>query len=127
MFDNIGSRIKKAANNIHWIGVIVSIVLGIILIVVDANLPSYLRGLITIFGLLIMIFGAFLSWLLSCCLYGYGELIHKTSNIEAYLCQTAPGMNSEDMERLQDLKQLRQRGVISQEEYDRAVARIRNQ
>ena len=127
MFDNIGSRIKKIATNIHWIGAIISIILGIILIVIDANMPSYNRGLFTILGLFVIICGFFISWILSCCLYGYGELIHKTSNIEAYLCQKDLKSNAEDMERLQDLHQLRQRGVISQEEYDRAIARIRNQ
>lgn len=77
MFTNIGGKIKALAKVQCWIGIVASIIFGMIMI---AEIPY--EGII---GLLIMIIGSFLSWISSFVLYGFGELIEKTSNVEAMM------------------------------------------
>ena len=56
MFDNIGSKIKTLARVICWIGIIVSIISGCVLMVQNEE---------TIFkGILIIILGPLVSWAL---------------------------------------------------------------
>lgn len=72
MYDKIGSKIKKLA---VWVCVIMSL-LGIVTgIALWAVLES------AIFGLLILVV-PFFSWISSWLLYGFGELIDKTCNID---------------------------------------------
>ena len=74
MYDNIGEKIKGLAKVIFILGAVLSFIAGFILIL------SYL---ILIFaGLLICILGPIFSWILSCVLYGFGELIDKACDIE---------------------------------------------
>lgn len=68
MFNNIGSKIKTVAQVVTWIGVIASVIGGMIMMV---SLESPI-------GLLIMIGGPLLSWVSSLTLYGFGQLIENT-------------------------------------------------
>ena len=73
MFKNIGGKIKDLAEILCWIGVILSVIIA---------LPSLklniLRGIITI------VIGFLVSWLGTFLLYGFGELIEKTSETAKY-------------------------------------------
>ena len=68
MFDNIGSKIKILAQVICWVGIIITVIIGVFLM---------LEG----FGILLIIIGPLFSWIGSFCLYGFGELIEKTAEI----------------------------------------------
>ena len=73
MFCNIGEKIKALAQIITWIGIIVCVVLGIIIIANDDEL--------VLIGLLVMVLGSLLSWVSSFVLYGFGQLIENSDKI----------------------------------------------
>ena len=74
MFNNIGSKIKALAKVICWLGVIISVITGIIGII-NGTEQSTVSGIITI------IFGSLASWLGSFFAYGFGQLIENTDEI----------------------------------------------
>ena len=67
MFDDVGENIKGLAKVLCWIGIIASVIWGIMFIE---------RDILT--GVLIAVIGSLVSWLSSFTLYGFGELIEKT-------------------------------------------------
>ena len=71
MFDNIGGKIKVVAQLATWLGIIASVVSGIVFI---ASLESPM-------GIFVMIGGSLISWLSSLTLYGFGQLIEHTEHI----------------------------------------------
>lgn len=72
MFDNIGDKIKTVAATIAWLGIIGSIIIGIIMIAEGTS------G-----GLVVMIVGSLSSWVSSFTLYGLGQLIENTDTISS--------------------------------------------
>lgn len=68
MFDNICGKIKTMAQVICVLGIIGSVIGGIVLISVD----------MVIVGIIVLIGGSLLSWLGSFGLYGFGQLIENT-------------------------------------------------
>lgn len=73
MFDNIGGKIKKLASFIAWLGIIISIIIGIAFMATDEEL--------FLVGLIIAIIGGVSSWVGSFLLYGFGELVENSSII----------------------------------------------
>ena len=69
MFDDIGGKIKKLATFFSFIGIIISILVGIILTVIFNSV---------LFLLLIGGLGSLFSWIASFCLYGFGQLIENS-------------------------------------------------
>lgn len=82
MFDNIGSKIKTVAATIAWLGIIGSIIIGII-IIAEANDSYYPSATETLRGWLVIIVGSLSSWVSSFTLYGFGQLIENTDIISA--------------------------------------------
>ncbi len=82
MFDNIGSKIKTVAATIAWLGIIGSIIIGII-IIAEANDSYYPSATETLSGWLVIIVGSLSSWVSSFTLYGFGQLIENTDIISA--------------------------------------------
>lgn len=80
MFDNIGSKIKTVAATIAWLGIIGSIIIGII-IISEANNSYYPSATETLSGWLVIIVGSLSSWVSSFTLYGFGQLIENTDAI----------------------------------------------
>ena len=87
MFDNISGKIKKLAEVICWIGIILSSIIGIIMFSYAAKFHSddYILS-----GFLYIIFGSLLSWIASFFMYGFGELIEKTTEIANNTGNAAP-------------------------------------
>ena len=112
MFDNIGSKIKGLASIITWIGIIISVILGIVLMCLGKTF--------VIVGLCVLFFGALMSWISSFLLYGFGELIERTCRIDDYLNFNPPNSPSAHVGNHQ-LLELLEKGVISQEEYEEAT------
>ena len=97
MFNNIGKKIKGLAKFICWLGIIASVLLGILVIFGGANLVnsfnSYYRGSYyayydngvstasVISGLVVMVIGGVFSWLGSLALYGFGQLVDNSDAI----------------------------------------------
>jgi len=84
MWDDIGKKIKILAKVIALIGIISSVIAGIILFVNGIKLnQNWGGGNILIFsGLGTIIGGSIISWIASWFMYGFGELIEKTNKIE---------------------------------------------
>ncbi len=82
MFNNIGRKIKMLAEVLCWIGITVSVLAAVLLFVsgVTEDNPHAV-----LFGLLLVVLGPLLSWIGSFLLYGFGELVTKTSRIAALL------------------------------------------
>lgn len=73
MFNNIGGKIKALASLFTWIGIIISLVIGLLFIFADSH------GVVI--GILIIVIGSLMSWISSWLLYGFGDLIENSSII----------------------------------------------
>lgn len=79
MFNNIGEKIKKLAEVLCYIGILLSAIVGLVVMFVGGSSRSRVPLLI---GLLIIFIGALISWVGSFFTYGFGELIVKVTEIE---------------------------------------------
>ncbi|MCH5212283.1 MAG: hypothetical protein J1G06_04650 [Oscillospiraceae bacterium] len=70
MFDNIGGKIKTLAQVVCWIGIIGSVISGIVMIATDDDLAFL--------GVIVIVIGSLVSWVSSFTLYGFGHLIENT-------------------------------------------------
>jgi len=110
MFENIGKKIKNLASVITWMGIILSVVVGIVLIVLDESLIAT--------GLIIMVAGFLMSWISSFLLYGFGQLVDNSDKLVR-----ANGMDPYDLQtevqKPDYLLDLLQKGLITEEDYRR--------
>lgn len=134
MFNNIGRKIKTLAQVICWVGIIASIVAAIVVLSTRPRNDEWL-------ALLILVGGSLFSWIGSFFTYGFGELIEKTTAIERNTrggvqnntsnavvespyagVQQAEVSPVADTKRLEKLERLRAQGLITEEEYQQAIA-----
>lgn len=80
MFENIGKKIKTLAEILCWIGVISSVIGGIVLVAKGASLSDGGTPMIII-GIATIIIGPLLSWISNFVLYGFGEHIDDTKKV----------------------------------------------
>ena len=94
MFDNIGAKIMKLAKVLCWIGIILSVISGIVIMVGGANVSrvassyygygsSVTGGSAVLVGILTIVLGSLLSWIGSFFTYGFGQLIENTDYIRS--------------------------------------------
>lgn len=79
MFENIGSKIKTVAVTLTWLGIVMSVLTGLV-IFLDGSME----------GLFIMIFGSLFSWLGSFLLYGFGQLVENSDKLVDLLVPSDP-------------------------------------
>lgn len=93
MYDKIGGKIKTLVKAIAIIGIVASVIYGIVLL-----------SLGQIWGIIYILIMPFLIWAGSFVLYGFGELIEKVCNIEKKIGQRYPDQdaNSEQNEHAED-------------------------
>ena len=73
MFGNIGGKIKSLAQITTWLGIISSVIWGVVLMATDEDLiPA---------GIIIALLGSLVSWVSSFVLYGFGQLIENTDKL----------------------------------------------
>ena len=99
MYNNIGKKIKTVANVLAVVGIVISIILGIVFFMVWSgtlklvsdviSLDSYQRSTLSgaVYGLLIAGGGSFVSWISNFLLYGYGELIDCAQDVRIMLAE----------------------------------------
>ena len=75
MFESIGKKIMSLAKIVAWIGIIASVVIGTVQISVD---ETYIFS-----GIIVILMGSLVSWLSSFLLYGFGKLIDNTDILVA--------------------------------------------
>ena len=88
MFNNIGGKIKTLAKVLCIIGVVLSIIWGLITMSTSAialsrgNDSEFVIVISAFFiGIFVAAIGGLSSWIGSFCLYGFGELIDKATEI----------------------------------------------
>lgn len=74
MFNNIGGKIKGLASFICWLGIIGSVLGGIVLMMMGDELGIIL-------GIVVALVGSLISWIGSFLLYGFGQLIYNSDVI----------------------------------------------
>ena len=79
MFDNISDKMKSAATALAILGIIGSIIVGIVMIAKAED--SYYPEIGIWSGWLVIIVGSLSSWVSSFTLYGFGQLIENTDAI----------------------------------------------
>ncbi len=91
MFENIATKIKLAAKVLMILGVFGSFG-AFVVVLMEVSLP---------FGILTLILGIALTWILSCLVYGFGELVesaHIFANAYAKNCVSAQPSESRQSE-----------------------------
>ncbi len=91
MFNNIGRKIKTLAKVLCWLGIIASVISGIVMVFtgVAVNSTSVVRGYgatadelsgtaAVIGGIVMMVVGSLVSWIGSFCMYGFGQLVENS-------------------------------------------------
>lgn len=81
MYNNISGKIKVLASVLCWVGIIISVVISIIIFIQAGEAYGAVEGSLYAMGYLILIGGSFFSWIGSFFVYGFGELIEKTTMI----------------------------------------------
>lgn len=93
MFNNIGRKIKGLAKFICWVGIILSVLAGIVIILGGASSRSFESGYngerfaissaggSIVAGILVIVLGSILSWVGSFVLYGFGELVDNSKKV----------------------------------------------
>ncbi|MDR0220637.1 MAG: hypothetical protein LBI54_04425 [Lachnospiraceae bacterium] len=121
MYSNISNKIKALAQVIAWVGIIGSVILGFYFWGLSAESRDNGAMLIVI-GFVAMIGGSLFSWISSFSLYGFGELIEKTTEIAVNTAkEAAPGSLAAKMENDEKMKTLvswRENNLISEEEFE---------
>ncbi|MBO5884085.1 MAG: hypothetical protein J6Q78_06740 [Clostridia bacterium] len=117
LYNNIGKKIKLLAIVSAIVFALAGYVTGSILMILD-DFDS--TGWI---GLLIMILVPIIAWVSSFVLYGFGELVEKTCNINNILS----GGKAEDSERIKRIKRLLAKDLITDEEYQTIFERIKKE
>ena len=120
MYENIGKKIKGLAQILFIVGAIAAAIIGMVLMIISTSF--ILLGVLTLF------LGPILSWIGSWLLYGFGELIDKTCDIE----RNTRGASKEDnpsqtnaiSDKIKTIEDLRSKGLITEEEYRRAISKI---
>lgn len=113
MYSNIGKKIKGLAKIIAIGGITVSVIGGIILFVY--LLDSWHTEDYAFVGLIVAVVGSVICWLSGFFVYGYGELIDQTHQINNKLSEGND--NAEVREKIAKLKEWRAKNLISEEEY----------
>ena len=118
MFDNIGSKIKSLAKVICWAGIVCTSIAGFIMLVSGEDVISPL-------GLALMIVGPLSSWIGSFFVYGFGELIEKTTAIADYIGgEYDPDVNGTSCDKIALLEKWKQQGLISEDDYQERISKI---
>ncbi len=121
MFNNIGGKIKLLAKITFISGSILSFITFIALLSIEAEI-------LWPFAILSLFFGPVLFWIDSWFVYGFGEVIENTANVSnesRNIFSVLNSMSSKNKipqdKRLEKLNGLLQKGLISEEEYIRAL------
>ena len=81
MFKNIGGKIKGLATVICWIGIIISIIVGIVFFIEAGNAGRSRRTTAIITGVGTIVGGSLVSWIGSFLLYGFGQLVENSDKV----------------------------------------------
>ncbi len=127
MFDNIGKKIKSLANILCWVGIVAYVFIAIVMFSIAT--AAYDKELYIILGIIFLFVGPLMSWISSFFMYGFGELIDKACDIERNTrggARTSVAQDKVETERIEKLERLRSQDLITEEEYQQALAKEDN-
>lgn len=86
MFNNPGGKIKSYAKVLFWIGAIVSIIVGIVIIAGSFVTASYYGSAASVFGgiiegVIVAAIGVVISWISVLALYAFGVLVENSDEL----------------------------------------------
>ncbi|MBQ2760207.1 MAG: hypothetical protein IJE93_10605 [Clostridia bacterium] len=112
MYNNIGKKIKGLAKIVVYAGISVCVIGGIATIFILSD--NYYTKDFAFIGLIIALVGSLLCWLSGFFIYGFGELVDQTQEINIKL--TLSENKSDTKEKLEKLKEWREKGLITEKE-----------
>jgi hypothetical protein len=118
MFSNIGGSIKILAKSVLWIGIIGSVIGGFVYFALYDELGFDGESSV-IAGLVYLICGVLGSIASSLILYGFGELIEKTTEIARNTSRASSTAKTVDNEKMKNLISWREQNLISAEEFEK--------
>jgi len=79
MFEHSGAKLKVWAKIIAWVGIIASVITGIVVISGGAVMRYYMSDNLLVWpGILIMVVGSLASWIGSLFIYTFGDIAEQT-------------------------------------------------
>ena len=94
MWDNIGRRLQSLAKVVCWIGIISSVIWGIVIMTQSNRYQSTILS-----GILTIVIGFFASWIGSWAMYGLGLVVEYVENGGAASAPSGPagtGIRTDD-------------------------------
>lgn len=98
MFKNIGRKIKTLAKVVCWLGIIFSVLLGVMIMLGSASAAQFVTqyeqsgtqiaissGASIVLGIIVIVVGVLASWIGSFMTYGFGQLIENSEEIKKSL------------------------------------------
>lgn len=119
MYDNIGGKLKGLAKIAFIIESIAGFFWGIALSVEDDDMIPL--------GIALVILVPVVAYAMSLVLYGFGELIDKTCDIERNTrgrARKSETQDKVDSERIRKIEKLRSQGLISEDEYQKVMSKV---
>ncbi len=123
MFENIGGKIKGLSVAIFLIVAIGSVILGLSMLEVTDGV-----------SLILSLIGVLIAWISSWFLYGFGEIIDKLCEIEMNTRRIEKNTGivdgqyakqfNRDFERINKIKDLYSKGLITEEEYKNSISNL---
>lgn len=115
MYNNIGGKIKDLTKIIAIIEAGIAISIGLMMMFADDDT--------FVFGIIIIVVGCITAWISSWFLYGFGEIVENTSIIARNTGAICGKENAvSNVNRQSELYQLYSKGVITAEEYQKALS-----
>lgn len=109
MYSNIGKKIKSLTKALSIVLMVLSFIAGLVLCVIDEELIA--TGIVT------MILTPLVIWASSFLVYGFGELVDKTSEIADKLGSATPKKH-DPAKKEDNLHNLLEKGMLTEEEYN---------
>lgn len=131
MYSNIGGKIKGLAIATFIVEAILAVLSGAVCVIgsfiamIDWFSEEYI--LMMLIGLAIIVIGPIIAWISSWLLYGFGELISKTTEIARNTrteVKKSEAQTKLDAERISRIEKLRSQGLITEEEYKQAMSKF---
>lgn len=140
MYNNIGKKIQGLAVITFIVEAIASFIGGIIIIAIASD-SYYVDEIGIVIGVMVMFVGPLIFWVLSFFLYGFGELIENSRIVAENSMEMAAGMrkptqaakntapqnkpmptslSSEAHQKIMRLDELKEKNLITDEEYKNA-------
>ena len=116
MFNNIGGKIKTLAQVVCWLGIIASVIFGIILMLQNEDN--------VLIGFIVLILGCFFSWISSFMTYGFGQLVENIDILvknQKYIKAERTSPVETPNAKIDTLKKWKEQDLITEEEYNQKM------